>query len=290
MLDNNMTTDDSPQFPREIQPGIFWLNYCLGTSPKTPEMHLHLSIFLVVGSEKTFLVDTSLPTMWRGIEPQVRKALGGRKLDYIFVTHPELPHSAALPLFMETFPEVTLIGDMRDYHLFFPEYMDRSQCVYPGDTLSLGDKTITFIEPAIKDLPGTLWAFEDTTQTMFVCDGFSLTHTGDDSIDPVEVGRELMELEEDDPVHFEGECAMLTSELPSVDVESAALIIERALYWSRFVKPDLLFGDVRTLFENYHPKLLAPSHGNVIDNIEPIQKKVIEAHELAYASATSRSD
>lgn len=279
-------TTDVPQFPREISPGIFWLNYCMGTSPKTPELHLHLSIFLVIGSEKTFLIDTSLPTMWRGIEPQLREALAGRKLDYIFVTHPELPHSAGLPNLMEQFPEATLIGDMRDYHLFFPEYIDRSQNVVPGEKLSLGDRSITFIDAAIKDLPGTLWAYEDVTQTMFVCDGFSLTHDGDENIDPVDVGRELRDLEDDEPVHFEGECAMLTSELPSVNIKSASLIIERALYWSRFVKPDLLFGDVRKLFEDYPPKLIAPSHGNVIDNIPEIEKMVIEAHELAYARAT----
>jgi flavorubredoxin len=225
--------------------------------------------------------------MWRGIEPQLREALGGRKLDYIFVTHPELPHSAALPLLMDTFPEATLIGDMSDYHLFYPEYMDRAQNVHAGDTLALGDKSVSFIDAAIRDLPGTLWAFEDTTQTMFVCDGFSITHTSDQLIDPVSVGRELLELEEDEPVHFEGECAQLTSELSNVDVSSAALIIERALYWSRYVKPDLLFGEVTRLFEQYPPKLVAPSHGNVIDNIAEIQKTIIQAHELAYKNAIS---
>lgn len=279
-------TPSTPQFPREIAPGVFWINYCMGTGPKTPTLHLHLSIYLVVGSERTFLVDTSLPTLWRGVEPQLREALGGRPLDYVFVTHPELPHSAALPLVMEKFPEATLIGDMRDYHLFYPEYQDRSVNVNPGDRLSLGDRAITFLDAPIRDLPATLWAFEDVTETVFVCDGFSITHTSDQKIDQFAPGQELLDLDDNEPVHFEGECALLTSELDSVDVENAAVIIERALYWSRYVDPDLLFGDVRRLFEQYPPKLLAPSHGNVIDNIEEIQKKIVLAHELAYSAAT----
>src|SRR5689334_20575516 len=107
--------ETAPQFPREIAPGLFWLNHCIPTMIYGKIVHVHLSLYLIIGEHKTLLVDTSLPTYWSDISRQVEVALGGRTLDYVFVTHPEVPHSGGMPLFLEKYKVLKVVGDMRDF-------------------------------------------------------------------------------------------------------------------------------------------------------------------------------
>jgi hypothetical protein len=283
---------NAPTFPREVADKIFWINQCMGAGDADTPFHLHLSLFLLKGDNATMLVDTSMQALWPSIEKQLDEALGGRPLDYLFVTHPELPHSAALPLHLEKFPDMQVVGDMRDYHVFFPDYVDRFHHKVPGDTMDLGDLQVTFLEGHIKDLPGTLWAYESTRQAMFVCDGFSFTHDSPVALDSqgLPVNQDFDDDDDEDaPYHMPGECALVSSEIATgVDVDKAAFLLRRALYWARFVDADKLFGDVEeVMFKTMPTKLICPSHGNVIDNLDVVTPVIKQSHVRAYAAATA---
>jgi len=185
-------------FPREIADKIFWINQCMGAGSKDHPVHLHLSLFLLRGDNHTMLVDTSMQALWPSIELQLDRVLAGRTLDYLFVTHPELPHSAALPLLLKKYPDMKVVGDMRDYHVFFPEHAHRFHHKVPADVMDLGDLKVTFIDGVIKDLPGTLWAYESTRQAMFVCDGFSFTHESPVRLDPQGLSIDGQDFDDDD--------------------------------------------------------------------------------------------
>lgn len=260
-----------PVFPRRIADGVFWIGYCNSTTVGGRPFHNHVSQYLVVGSEATLFIDTGTPSSWPKVKGYLETALAGRPLDYVMPTHPEVPHSSALPLVMEAYPDAKIVGDMRDYHLYFPEFASKFINMVPGDALELGGgKKVVFMEAVMKDLPNTLWAYEASTRIWFVSDGFSFAHDAP--------GMPAHE----EPIHRPGDCARMSSELSAgVDVQKASFILRAALYWSRFVNEKILFDRIEWLFNKYPADKIAPAHGNVIDNIEEVLPYIVEAHREA---------
>lgn len=262
---------NTPSFPREIAPGIHWLGVCLGSESGGRKFHVHLGAFLLMGKDKTLLVDTTTPQYWDEFSKQLDTVLDGRKLDLIMPTHPEVAHCANLSYLMRKFPESRIIGDMRDYHLFFPEYMHRTIEKKVGEEIDLGGLQFVFIDAFIKDLPSTMWGFERSSRTMFVSDGFSFTHDVPD------------DLEDDEALHLPGQCAMTSSEMVhGINSDQASYLLRAALYWSRFIEADVLFEEVDQLLEHYSPRIMAPGHGNVIDNLDEVVPIIRQVHDRAF--------
>lgn len=280
------------RFPREVTDGVFWLNRCIPTLIFGRILHVHLSIYLVKGQDKTLLVDTSLPTYWSDIEGQLEDALAGRTLDYLFVTHPEVPHAGAMPLLLEKYPDLKVVGDVRDYQVFFPDYSSRFVDMRPGEKIDLGGRNFRFIDAVIKDLPNSLWGYDELTRAMFVSDGFSFSHESanidEDRADPISSSLQNVSFsvdEDDAPSHRPGECCLMSSELPTeVSIEQASVVLQRALTFSRFVYPQPLFKEVDQVLRDNPPKLICPAHGSVIDNIEALLPVIRQTHDVAFAS------
>jgi hypothetical protein len=87
---------------------------------------------------------------------------------------------------------------------------------------------------------------------------------------------------EDRPAHRPDECARLASEL---DVEpgpgNVVWITRAALYWARFIPMDYHLPKFNALLSRHPARLIAPSHGSVIDDLALI-KVIWEALALAY--------
>jgi hypothetical protein len=264
-------------FPREIAPGIFWLGDCNSSSIAGGTFHIHTGIYLLVGSDRTLLIDTGYASAWhRKMKKQVETVLKERPLDFVMPTHPEIPHSSALPHILSTYPAAKVIGDISDYHLYFPQLEDRLIGKKPGEELDLGGLSVRFIEATIRDLPNTMWIYEKTQKVMFVSDAFSYAH-------------DIVELEpQDEVMHRPGHCAMTSSELPGkVNVQKASYIVRAALHWTRFVDPNFLFNNIEDTLRKYPTNIIAPAHGNVIDDINNVWPVVREIHQLAYIEAKS---
>lgn len=171
----------SERLPREIGPGLYWLGGCSDSSAwptrKGATTHEHLSFFLVVGSEKTLLVDTGHYAQWDGIQRQLAECLGDRTLDYVFPTHQEIPHAGNLSRLLSRYPRAVAVGDIREYQLYFPE-IDRDRLWHKrnGESVSLGDTEFVFLEPVWFDLTGTMWGYETRSQTLFTADGLGYLH------------------------------------------------------------------------------------------------------------------
>ena len=261
------------RLPREIAPGIFWLGGCLGGAVKDGRtIHIHLSNYLIMGETTTLLVDTGAPSTWLALQAQLKDTLGSRHLDWVFSSHPEFPHSANLGHILDAFPTAKAIGDIRDYHLYYPRHTDRLVSREVGDSLDLGGGyTFTFVDAVLKDLPSTMWGYESKTQTLFVVDGFGYSH------------RAAVTPELDEPTHLPGECALTIEEIPGpVEIDNATFILRTALYWSRYVRADKIIGDIRMLIERYPTRVIAPAHGNVITDVASILPIVHSVHAQAY--------
>lgn len=260
------------QLPREIAAGVWWVGGCLESAAFDHPVHFHVSAYLIVGTERALLVDTAAPAMWPELSNDLDRILGHRTLDYVVPTHPEIPHAGNLGKLLDKYPKAIATGDLRDYHLYFPDHVDRMQSVPHDTTLELGGGyRVTILDAIIEDLPNTVWCYEHRQQVLFPVDALGYGHL-----------PQTLEFP-DEYLHRAGECALLSSELrepPALDL--ATYLTQSSLYWSRFVEITPFMVRLEQLLVKYPAKLIAPAHGSVIDDLNVVMPVMREAHRKSF--------
>jgi len=228
--------------PRELAAGIFWLGDCAWRPYKGELVHSYHSVFLVAGEETSVIVDTGHPKDWAVLETQLDGLLGQSvpPPSYVFPTHAEFPHAANLGRWLEKFPDARVIGDVRDYHLIFPEAVD---CLVPaqaGHRIDLGGTEFVLRRAVIRDLVTSLWGYDTARGALFPGDGFAYMHE-----------------------HLAGQCGKTAEEVPDLPIpELTAIFAQYALYWTRFTDLEPHIQELDELFTGTEPvALVAPSHG-----------------------------
>jgi hypothetical protein len=236
--------------PYELKPGVFWLGICTKGMYNGRLAHGENHQYLIVGTEKTLLVDTGFPRMWPELSAQLDSVLGDRPLDFIFPSHQELPHSASLIQLAAKYPNAAIVGDVRDYHLYYPSLEGHLTPMPAGSDIDLGGGyRFELLAPVMKDLPTTLWGYEISQRVLFVVDAFQVPHP-----DPDLAGSE-------DVLHPPGQCNMFFEELPGVDVELAAQIFRLVFFENRHVDPAVTFGRFEKLLHTHPANVIASTHG-----------------------------
>jgi len=258
--------------PREIAGSVFWMGACRRMLVDGQQVHNHHSAYLIRGASKTLLVDTSSPGFWPLLEAQLDAVLGGRPLDLVAPTHPEVAHAGNLARLLQKYPGAEVAGDVRDYHLYFPELAARLRTVAVGQEIDLGGGRSFILLPApIRDLPSSVWGYETGRRVMFVGDGFGYVHRGSPEPD------------QDLPVHAPGECWLVSDELPAPpSVELTEHVTRQALVWSRFIDATAVLREVDELMERYPPAVIAPAHGNVISNPAAVWPVIRSSFDRAF--------
>jgi flavorubredoxin len=257
--------------PREFAPGIHWLGGCVELIHEGQEIHSHISAYLIAGSERTMLIDTAYPGHWTsGVAEQLDSVLDGRQLDWIAPTHPELAHAGNMNRLFERYPGSRAIGRLTDYHLFYPESLDRLESWPLDEPIDLGGGyRVRLLEAPIKDLPSTQWAYEESQQVLFVADAFAYIHA------PV-AGL-------DEPTHRPGECRLLSTELPSPpSVQKAAYVTKAALAWAQYIDVTKYREQIAQLVSRYPTAMIAPAHGNVIANPDEVEPVIFGAYRMVF--------
>lgn len=261
--------------PREIARGVHWLGGCHEVAvPKgQPRVgHTHTAVFLLLGTEKTLMVDTGHPEKWEQTRADLEQVLQGRPIDYIFPTHTEQPHAGNLPKLLRLFPDARVVGDTRDWYVLVPQAEGRLLERLPGEDVDLGGgQRVVFLEALLRDLPATMWAYDTKNRILFVADGFSYTHNTD-----------LFEGEI--PIHQSGQCSKLLSEWPQDPVpEQLEGVMKRSLYIMKFINLEKVVDRLPEFFQTYPTEIIAPAHGCVVDQVPRFLPILKEAHRSMYA-------
>ncbi|MEU6646164.1 MBL fold metallo-hydrolase [Saccharomonospora sp. NPDC046836] len=239
----------SGALPRRLSDDVLWGGGCLPVPYKSKLLHGHFGVYVVKFDGGAYLVDTGYPVMAEEMERQLDEFLGDTPVDYIFPTHPEIPHAGLLGRWLEKYPNAVVIGDTRDFHLYYPEQMASGSFRHfaAGEALDLGDRVLTFVPAVWRDLPSSMWMHDSATGILFVSDAFAFLHP-----------------------HEDGECDRLASEQETPDLETAQFFNNAALFWTRFGDVEGTFPDIDELLTRLKPTMIAPAHGAVCDNVEEL--------------------
>ncbi|AMQ19347.1 FprA family A-type flavoprotein [Thermococcus peptonophilus] len=134
--------------------------------------------YLVMGSEKTALIDTVNPGFEGELEDKINEIMDVADIDYIVMNHAEPDHSGAIPYLLERNEKAVLVAtkkgaDIARAYYDVPE--DRVMVVKDGDEVSLGGRTLRFIEAPWLHWPETMFTYLVEDRILFTCDFFG-TH------------------------------------------------------------------------------------------------------------------
>ena len=248
--------------PREILENVFWLGDCLVQRYQGKTYHSYNSSYLVIGSEAALLVETGHPKDFNKLHEQMKRILDEKKipLKYIFTTHQETPHAGGIARFLNFYPDVTVYGDVSDYHMAFPMFENNFSSMEVGDKIDLGGVELVATEPVVRDIRTSLWGMLHPHKILFPGDGFAYSH-----------------------YHYDGHCGKLAEEAESLDVfEVTSVFAELALFWTNFVDMSIYSDRLIQLIGELEIKYIAPTHGLPIMDIGTTMPKVIKGLHLPY--------
>ncbi len=131
----------------------------------------------VILDEKTAVLDTADKRKTAEWEEKLLAALNGRKADYLIIHHIEPDHAGSIARFLELFPEATLVGNSMTFKMFsqFFEHISlegRTLSVKEGESLSLGEHSLTFYTAPMVHWPEVMVSYESKEKILFSADAF----------------------------------------------------------------------------------------------------------------------
>ncbi len=130
--------------------------------------------YFIKGSEKTALIDTSDPSTEEDFIGNLIR-LGINRLDYIVINHAEQDHAGCLPMLLELFPGAKVCCTQKCQELLsllLDVPAERCQIVTSGDSVNLGDRTLSFISAPWVHWPETMMTYCPEEEILFSCDLF----------------------------------------------------------------------------------------------------------------------
>lgn len=130
----------------------------------------------VILDEKTAVMDTVDDRRGEEWMRNLEQALGGRKVDYLIVSHMEPDHAANIQKIAEKYPEMIVVGNAKTFPMieqFFDiDLSERSLVVKEGDALKLGSHELTFVMAPMVHWPEVMVSYESSEKILFSADGF----------------------------------------------------------------------------------------------------------------------
>ncbi|MFV1986481.1 MAG: MBL fold metallo-hydrolase [Gemmatimonadota bacterium] len=240
---------------REVVPGIHWIQECgpnrqgiadavtaLGVDWCTPELELHVpqNAYLLTG-ERSLMFDTLSPAGEDIVIEALEAILGDRSLDYLALSHTDVPHAANATRILRRYPTARLVAPAAgETHPLY--HLDQAILVGPDDEIDLGGLTVRFPEATFLDAALHTWMSETTTKSLFSVDWLGFPHMAD-------------------------ECLRCVDELPGeIDVSRLEAFHSRVMFWFQYVDVEKVQAATNRLARDFEGYNLFPSHGLPIRN------------------------
>jgi flavorubredoxin len=149
--------------------------------------------FLIV-DEKIALIDTVKKDFSDQLIENISKIVDPKKIDYVISNHTEMDHSGGLPRVMHRVGEdKPLYCSKMGAKNLARHFSQKWNChaVGSGEELSLGNRTLTFLETRMLHWPDSMFTYLKEDKILFSSDGFGQHYAGHENFDD-EVGDEIM--------------------------------------------------------------------------------------------------
>ncbi|MEM1563818.1 MAG: FprA family A-type flavoprotein [Candidatus Bathyarchaeia archaeon] len=145
--------------------------------------------YLIIGNDGKALIDTVNPGFEKDLEDKISNFASPEKIDYVVMNHAEPDHAGAIPHVMKISPKAKLVATGRGAKMAQVYYhipQERIKVVADNEALSLGDKTLRFIEAPMLHWPETMFTYLEEDGILFPCDFFGAHLAGGVYSDEVE--------------------------------------------------------------------------------------------------------
>lgn len=152
----------------------------------------------LIKDEKTVLIDTIWKPFAEEFVENLKKEVDLNEIDYIIAQHGEVDHSGALPLLMKEIPDTPIYCTANGAKILKAHYHEDWNFieVKTGDSLDIGDSTLTFVEARMLHWPDTMFTYMSGDNILFSNDAFGQHYASDlmynDLVDQCELEQEAI--------------------------------------------------------------------------------------------------
>lgn len=135
---------------------------------------LAVNAFVLHGSEPV-LVDTGIPVERDDFMAALRTVIDPSDIRWIWLTHPDFDHIGSLHTLLDTNPDIRVITTFLGVGIMglsAPLPMDRVHLVNPGQSITVGERTLTAVRPPAFDNPSTTGFYDARSGALFTSDCF----------------------------------------------------------------------------------------------------------------------
>lgn len=130
----------------------------------------------VILDEKICVLDTVDKRMTDEWFANLEKTLDGKEPDYLIINHLEPDHASNIKALADKYPDMKLVGNAKTFNML-PQFFDidltnRTVTVKEGDSLSLGEHTLSFYMAPMVHWPEVMVTYESSEKVLFSADGF----------------------------------------------------------------------------------------------------------------------
>ncbi len=149
--------------------------------------------YLII-DEKVTLIDTVKAPYRSELMHHIRAIIDPKKIDYLVVNHVEMDHSGSLPEVMEEIQPEKVICSKMGHKALLKHFHQEDwpyHIVTPGEELSLGEKTLSFLETRMLHWPDSMFTYVKEDQILFSSDAFG-QHLGTSERFDDEVNQDVL--------------------------------------------------------------------------------------------------
>lgn len=128
----------------------------------------------LIKDEKTVLIDTIWEPFANEYIENLKKDIDLKKIDYIICNHGEVDHSGTLPLLLKEIPGTPIYCTASGAKILKAHYHEDWNFVEvkTGDTLNIGESTLTFVEAKMLHWPDSMMTYMSGDNILFSNDAF----------------------------------------------------------------------------------------------------------------------
>ena len=149
--------------------------------------------FLII-DEKIVLIDTVKKEFFNEFMENISQIIDPKKIDYVISNHTEMDHSGSLPLVMHRIGEEKPVYCSKMGYKNLTRHFQKKLNYYAVETggeLSLGKRTLTFLETRMLHWPDSMFTYLKEDKILFSSDAFGQHYAGYEKFDD-QVGDSIM--------------------------------------------------------------------------------------------------